>query len=41
MNFLKESNLIIENYIQKIKDENFTLKDDEIIILKDFLKMEN
>ena len=38
MNFLKESNLIIENYIQKIKDENFTLKDDEIIILKDFVK---
>ena len=38
MTFLKESNLIIDNYIQNIKNENFTLKDDEIIISKDFIK---
>ncbi|MBT4708939.1 MAG: tRNA lysidine(34) synthetase TilS [Flavobacteriaceae bacterium] len=38
MTFLKESNLIIENYIQIIKNENFNLKDDEIFISKDFIK---
>ena len=38
MTFLKESNLIVDNYIQNIKNENFTLKDDEIIISKDFIK---
>ena len=38
MTFLKESNLIIDNYIQNIKNENFTLKDDEIVISKDFIK---
>ena len=38
MTFLKESNLIIDNYIQNVKNENFTLKDDEIIISKDFIK---
>ena len=38
MTFLKESNLIIENYIQIIKNENFNLKDDEIVISKDFIK---
>ena len=38
MTFLKESNLIIENYIQIIKNENFNLKDDKIFISKDFIK---
>ena len=38
MTFLKESNLIIENYIQIIKNENFNLKDDEIFVSKDFIK---
>ena len=38
MTFLKESNLIIENYIQIVKNENFNLKDDEIVISKDFIK---
>ena len=38
MTFLKEYNLIIENYIQIIKNENFNLKDDEIFISKDFIK---
>lgn len=38
MTFLKESNLIIENYIQIVKNENFNLKDDEIVISKDFIR---
>ncbi len=38
MTFLKESNLIVDNYIQNIKNENFTLKDDEIAISKNFIK---
>ena len=38
MTFLNESNLIIDNYIQIVKNENFNLKDDEIVISKDFIK---
>jgi len=38
MTFLKESSLIIENYIQNIKMKNFILKDDEIVISKAFIK---
>jgi len=38
MTFLNESNLIIENYIQIVKNENFNLKDDEIVISKDFIR---
>ena len=38
MTFLKESNLIIENYIQIVKNENFNLKDEEIVISKDFIR---
>ena len=38
MTFLKESNLIVDNYIQNIKNKNFTLKDDEIAISKKFIK---
>jgi len=38
MTFLKESSLIIDNYIQNIKMKNFILKDDEIVISKAFIK---
>ena len=38
MTFLNESNLIIDNYIQIVKNENFNLKDDEIVISKDFIR---
>jgi len=41
MTFLKESNLIVDNYIQNIKNKNFTLKDDEIAISKNFIKKNN
>lgn len=37
MTFLRESNLIINTYIQQIKNQNFILKNDQISISKNFI----